>query len=167
MSSTQVTTTNDKFRGAVVEDLQLPPAFALPSTEVISRAIELAYDRDFSHIPVLDRDRKPLGYLDVAKLKQEWEAGKANPVCLQFVVCIYAILNQRPIEDDRISQYMTKFKRKTTEPYTLITPATPLAELEAFLQDNIFALVTDYQRKFVLGVATSQDLENFVSRRGF
>lgn len=148
MSSMQVTTTNDKFRGAVVEDLQLPPAFALPSTEVISRAIELAYDRDFSHIPVLDRDRKPLGYLDVAKLKQEWEAGKANP-------------------DDRISQYMTKFKRKTTEPYTLITPATPLAELEAFLHDNIFALVTDYQRKFVLGVATSQDLENFVSRRGF
>ncbi|KAG7446803.1 uncharacterized protein BT62DRAFT_931369 [Guyanagaster necrorhizus] len=144
----QSSTTDDKFRGAVVEDLQLPPAFALPSTEVISRAIELAYDRDFSHIPVLDRDRKPLGYLDVAKLKQQWEASKANP-------------------DDRISQYMTKFKRNTTEPYTLITPATPLAELQAFLQDNIFALVTDYQRKFVLGIATSQDLENFVSRRGF
>jgi hypothetical protein len=58
----------DKYRGAVVEvctppvavahvsrrtpqDLQLPPAFALPKTELIARAIELAYDRDFSHIP--------------------------------------------------------------------------------------------------------------------
>jgi hypothetical protein len=41
----------DKYRGAVVEDLQLPPAFALPFDEAISRAIELAYERDFSHIP--------------------------------------------------------------------------------------------------------------------
>jgi hypothetical protein len=62
----------DKYRGAVVEvsrhsmqyslklaekpfhpcqDLQLPPAFALPCEEPIAAAIELAYDRDFSHIP--------------------------------------------------------------------------------------------------------------------
>jgi len=41
----------DKYRGAVVEDLQLPPAFTLPREEAIAAAIELAYDRDFSHIP--------------------------------------------------------------------------------------------------------------------
>jgi hypothetical protein len=62
----------DKYRGAVVEvrwkisrvmqdllnvmqilnqDLQLPPAFSLPREEAIAAAIELAYDRDFSHIP--------------------------------------------------------------------------------------------------------------------
>ncbi|THG96505.1 hypothetical protein EW026_g5338 [Hermanssonia centrifuga] len=62
---------------------------------------------------------------------------------------------------------MTKFKRVPTQPYTLITPSTPLAELEQFLQDNIFAIVTDHGRKFVLAVATQQDLENFVNRRGF
>ena len=73
---------------------------------------------------------------------------------------------------------MTKFNRSpTTNPYTIITPDTPLAELEGFLRNHIFALgpyffsrlqivlswysslVTDYERKFVLGVATSQDLE--------
>ncbi|EGO03569.1 hypothetical protein SERLA73DRAFT_175087 [Serpula lacrymans var. lacrymans S7.3] len=138
---------NDKYRGAVVEDLQLPPAFSLPSDEAILRAIELAYDRDFSHIPVLSRDRRPIGYVDVAGLKAKWEAGTANPT-------------------DNVVQYMTKFQRKASEPYTLITPSTPLNELEEFLQQNIFALVTDYDRKFVLAVATSQDLENFVSRRG-
>jgi len=137
----------DKYRGAVVEDLQLPPAFALPADEKISRAIELAYERDFSHIPVLDRNRKPLGYVDVRTLKAKWEGGKANP-------------------DDKVSQYLTKFIRSPTQPYTLITPSTPLAELEDFLQDRIFALVTDRERKFVLGVATSQDLLNFVARRG-
>ncbi|TFK22373.1 hypothetical protein FA15DRAFT_596198 [Coprinopsis marcescibilis] len=138
----------DKYRGAVVEDLQLPPAFCLPSTESISRAIELAYERDYSHIPVLDRQRKPLGYVDVSRLKQKWEAGNADP-------------------DDKVSQYMTKFtKRSPKDPYSLITPMSPLSDLEDFLENNIFALVTDDSRKFVLGVATAQDLENFVTRRG-
>ncbi|OJT01723.1 hypothetical protein TRAPUB_7779 [Trametes pubescens] len=108
----------------------------------------MAYERDFSHIPVLDRNRKLLGYIDVAALKTKWEAGNSNP-------------------DDKVSQYMTKFKRTIGTPYTIITPSTPLAELEGFLQLNLFAIVTDWDRKFVLGVATPQDLEKFVSRRGF
>jgi hypothetical protein len=73
---------------------------------------------------------------------------------------------------------MTKFKRKSSDPYQLITPSTPLAELEFFLEKNIFALsyatfssivflitdmnsfvVTDADRKFVLAVATTQDLQ--------
>ncbi|KAL4253057.1 CBS domain superfamily protein [Abortiporus biennis] len=138
----------DHYRGAVVEDLQLPPAFALPSDEAISRAIELAYERDFSYIPVLDRERRPLGYVDVAQLKSKWEAGEANP-------------------SDKVVRYMTKFKRSTIHhPYTLITPSTTLADLEKFLKENTFAIVTDWDRKFVLGVATSQDLNNFVTRRG-
>lgn len=138
----------DKYRGAVVEDLQLPPAFSLPRSELIARAIELAYDRDFSHIPVLGKNRNLLGYIEVATLKKKWEAGEVNPT-------------------DKIASCMTKFNRSpTTNPYTIITPDTPLAELESFLRNHIFALITDYERKFVLGVATSQDLESFVSRRG-
>ncbi|KAH6909545.1 hypothetical protein BKA70DRAFT_1148760, partial [Coprinopsis sp. MPI-PUGE-AT-0042] len=147
-ASTSTTSSSpDKYRGAVVEDLQLPPASCLPLTESISRAIEFAYERDFSHIPVLDKSRKPVGYVEVARLKQTWEAGQASP-------------------DDKVSKYMTKFNRSSGQPYSLITPMSPLSDLEGFLKDNLFALVTDANRKFVLGVATSQDLENFVSRRG-
>ncbi|KAK2461037.1 hypothetical protein APHAL10511_006978 [Amanita phalloides] len=138
---------NDKYRGAVVEDLQLPPAFCIPSSETISLAIEQAYERDFSHTPVLNSNRRPLGYIDVAALKAKWEAGLANP-------------------DDKVLKYMTKFKRNTSEPYTLITPMSSLADLERFLGDNLFALVTDDKRRFVLGVATAQDLDKFVTRRG-
>ena len=98
---------------------------------------------------------------------------------------------------------MSRFIRNESHPYSIITPDTPLAELAEFLHNNIFALgvpflifltarstygnlVTDSNRKFVLAVATSQDLEvgldstaqplwerrltffsqNFVSRRG-
>ncbi|KAF8519450.1 hypothetical protein JB92DRAFT_2898694 [Gautieria morchelliformis] len=138
----------DKYRGAVVEDLQLPPAFSLPENEAVARAIELAYDRDFTHIPVLSsKGRKPLGYIDVPTLKAKWEAGEVNP-------------------NDPVSVAMTKFERSASHRYTLITPSTPLGELEAFLKANIFALVTDRDRQFVLALATPSDLENFVSRRG-
>ncbi|GAB1518569.1 hypothetical protein RhiTH_001631 [Rhizoctonia solani] len=136
-----------KYRGAVVEDLQLPPAFALSRSEHVVKAIELAYDRDFSYIPVLDSRRKPVGYINVADLKTKWEAGSANP-------------------SDLISNYMTKFARGTGVEYTVITPETPLEELEAFLETTDFAIVTDWNRKFVLGVATKDDLSNFVTRRG-
>ncbi|THU94725.1 hypothetical protein K435DRAFT_724364 [Dendrothele bispora CBS 962.96] len=141
-------TLTDRYRGAVIEDLQLPPAFALPYTEHVSRVIELAYDREFSHIPILDKRRKPLGYVEVARLKEKWEAGQID-------------------SNDDVSKYMVKFKRSSTVPYTLITPLTPLNELEEFLKNDIFALVTDYERKFVLAVATSHDLEEFAKRGGF
>jgi len=134
-----------KYRGAVVEDLQLPPAFALPEDEVIARAIELAYERDFSHIPILTKDRNLLGYIDVPVLKSKWEAGQANA-------------------SDSVVKYMARFRRKT--PYKVITPSTSLEDLEEFLEGKVFAIVTDESRKFVLAVVTSQDLENFVKRRG-
>lgn len=137
----------DKYRGAVVEDLQLPPAFALDLNQEILKAIEFAYERDFSYIPVLAKDRKPIGYVDVGALKTKWEGGQAQP-------------------DDPILSHTTQFKRGKAQPYTVITPWTPLAELEAFLKENDFAIITDSERKFVLGVATADDLTNFVSRRG-
>ncbi|CAE6443965.1 unnamed protein product [Rhizoctonia solani] len=136
-----------KYRGAVVEDLQLPPAFALSRSEHVAKAIQLAYDRDFSYIPVLDSRRKPVGYINVTDLKTKWEAGSANP-------------------SDLLSNYMTKFARGAGVHYTVITPETPLEELEAFLETTDFAIVTDWNRKFVLGVATKDDLSNFVTRRG-
>lgn len=50
---------------------------------------------------------------------------------------------------------------------------TPLEELEAFFRggekgdkwSQDFAVITDENRRFVLGVATVQDLEEFVKRR--
>lgn len=104
---------------------------------------------------------------------------------------------------------MNKFDRSAKREYTVITPFSPLEDLEVFLENNLFALgeslhcilyplwtidvsvpdntVTDSERKFVLAVATQQDLnvrpsvrtydcgfqtlmapfvQNFVTRRG-
>jgi len=137
----------DKYRGASVEDLQLPPAFSLSQTQLVDRAIELAYERDFSHIPILNQHRRPLGYIDVSSLKRRWEKGEINP-------------------DDQVQNLMTKFDRSAKREYRTITPLSPLEDLETFFRNNLFALVTDFQRKFVIAVATQQDLDNFVTRRG-
>jgi len=137
----------DKYRGASVEDLQLPPAFCLSQSQPVARAIELAYERDYSHIPILNRHRRPLGYIDFSALRTRWEKGEINP-------------------DDQVQDLMNKFDRSAKREYTVITPLSPLEDLEAFLENNLFALVTDSERKFVLAVATHQDLDNFVTRRG-
>ncbi|KZO89732.1 hypothetical protein CALVIDRAFT_547755 [Calocera viscosa TUFC12733] len=126
-------------RGAVVDDLQLPPAFCLPATAPVSRAITEAYERDFSQIPILSEGRRVLGYVSVGRLKEGWEKGQVNP-------------------DVAISNYTTRFPT-TSKPYRVITPDTPLEDLEDFLRVEEFALVTDSERKFVLGVATRSDLE--------
>lgn len=72
---------------------------------------------------------------------------------------------------------MLKFRRKKNV-YKVITMETPLEELERFFDGDMglsdggekrekqdFAVVTDASRKFVLGVATREDLEQFVKRR--
>lgn len=46
------------------------------------------------------------------------------------------------MQSDKVSNYMVKFKRSAAHPYTVITPATPLDELETFLDDKLFALGT-------------------------
>ncbi len=133
---------------------------------------------------MLDQKRKLLGYIDVAVLKSKWEAGDANPVSLrsysELRQTLYSMKQPLPLsphlrafpihsscvlpsacvlKDDKVEKYMTKFKRTASTPYTIISPSTPLAELEDFLKHNIFAIVTDWDRKFVLGVVTSHDLE--------
>lgn len=65
---------------------------------------------------------------------------------------------------------MLRFKRKGRE-YKVITMETPLEELDAFFAgegggaQQDFAVVTDAGRRFVLGVATKDDLEQFARRR--
>lgn len=134
-----------------------------------------AYERDYTHLTVVSADtRALLGYLSIPRLKERLKDGSVK-------------------ESDRVGMVMQKFRRKGNV-YKVITMDTPLEELEAFFvggggggsgcggsggsgsgssgntlgngngpQD--FAVVTDWSRKFVLGVATKGDLEEFVKRR--
>ena len=138
---------------ATVEDLDPPPALSTKPTESISYALMNAYERDYTHLTVVSEDtRALLGYLNIPRLKQ--------------------LLKDKKVKDtDYVEKAMQKFQRQGSV-YKIITMDTPLEELEAFFPGGVdgkqpqeFAVVTDGSRRFVLGVATKADLEEFVKRR--
>ena len=103
---------------------------------------------------VSPENRALVGYLSIPRLKDLLASGSIQ-------------------ENDTVEKAMMRFERKGKK-YRVITMETPLEDLEVFFggaeeggegakQD--FAVVTDSERKFVLGVATKHDLEDFVKRR--
>ncbi|KAF2482357.1 hypothetical protein BDY17DRAFT_317082 [Neohortaea acidophila] len=152
-SSNGARRSSHKYRGATVEDLDPPPALSTSPKASISSALLAAYERDFSHLTVLSpTDKSLLGYVSIAHLRAQLEAKTVQ-------------------DSDPVEKAMVRFQRKGRR-YRLITMETRLEELEAFF-DGVgvdgarqeFAVVTDPGRRFVLGVATKGDLEEFVRRR--
>ncbi|KAK3079440.1 hypothetical protein LTS18_004847, partial [Coniosporium uncinatum] len=139
---------------ATVEDLDPPSAISVSPTSPISTALLSAFERDYTHLTVVSpENRALLGYLSIPRLKE--------------------LLAQRAVaEDDAVEKAMLKFERRGRR-YRVITMETPLEELEDFFEGGVegkgekqeFAVVTDAGRRFVLGVATRGDLEEFVRRR--
>ncbi|RYP36936.1 hypothetical protein DL767_003184 [Monosporascus sp. MG133] len=145
---------SSRYRGATVQDLEPPAALSLNPTDPIRLALVSAYERDYTHLTVVDGETKALlGYVAIPALQAQLDSGAVRP-------------------EDPVSRAMTRFRRKGGHRYRVITLATPLEELEAFFegvdhggQRQEFAVVTDEARRFVLGVATRADLEEFVKRR--
>ncbi|RQM06999.1 hypothetical protein DH86_00000146 [Scytalidium sp. 3C] len=143
---------SSRYRGATVEDLDPPSALSCNPTDPISTALMAAFERDYTHLTVVsDTDRALLGYISMPHLRILLDTGKVK-------------------ESDPVSEAMVKFRRKG-RPYQVITMETTLEELEAFFNGangggkQDFAVVTDEKRRFVLGVATAKDLEEFAKRR--
>ncbi|KAF2763719.1 hypothetical protein EJ03DRAFT_283572 [Teratosphaeria nubilosa] len=141
-----------KYRGATVEDLDPPPALSTSPYSPISSALMAGLERDYTHLTVIHpHDKSLLGYISIPRLRQLLETRQVR-------------------EDEAVEKAMVKFQRKGRK-YRLITLETPLEELEAFFEGEgvagrqEFAVVTDPARRFVLGVATKGDLEEFLRRR--
>jgi CBS domain-containing protein len=151
----QLKTWADKYRGATVADLDLPPALSTSPETSLEEAMLSASSHDYSHLTVLSETRSLLGYLPISKLKILFESRHILP-------------------SDPVSKAMVKFQRGGGRKYIPITMDTELAELEGFFENlgpvatgtkQDFAVVTDGGRKFVLGVVTRGDLQEFVKRR--
>ncbi|KAF2836183.1 hypothetical protein M501DRAFT_940066 [Patellaria atrata CBS 101060] len=142
----------DKYRGATVEDLDPPPALSTSPHDPISHALMAAFERDYTHLTVVSQENRALlGYLSIPRLKALLKEGTVK-------------------ENENVQAAMLKFRRGKV--YKVITMDTPLEELEEFFNGGVsgkepqdFAVVTDIGRRFVLGVVTKGDLEEFVKRR--
>ncbi|KAJ1327454.1 cystathionine beta-synthase [Microdochium nivale] len=142
-----------RYRGASVQDLEPPSALSLNPTDTVSMAMMYAFEREYTHLTVVDADTRALmGYIAMPALQAKLESGEVSG-------------------EDPLSKAMMSFQRKGKK-YQVITLNTPLEDLEAFFeghssggQKQDFAVVSDEDRKFVMGVATRSDLEEFVKRR--
>lgn len=140
-----------------MEDLEPPSALSIKPNDSISYALMTAFERDYTHLTVVDPQSKALlGYVNIPRLRTLLEQGAVR-------------------DTDAVQQAMQRFRRKGSV-YKVITLDTPLEELEDFFAGAVdgegqtagaqdFAVVTDAARKFVLGVATKEDLQEFVRRR--
>jgi CBS domain-containing protein len=131
-----------------------------PNDSILSAQLA-AYERDYTHLTVISSNtRALLGYLSIPRLNTLLRESKVK-------------------ESDPVKAAMQRFNRRPGNIYHLITMATPLEDLEKFFNGEVgpregdatvrerqdFAIVTDVNRKFVLGVVTRSDLEEFVKRR--
>lgn len=136
-----------------MQDLEPPSALSLTPSDPISLALISAFERDYTHLTIIDTEtRALLGYIAIPALQAQLDSGRVKP-------------------EDPLSAAMVRFQRRGRK-YRVISMATPLEELEEFFerggidgQRQDFAVVTDEARRFVLGVATRDDLEEFVKRR--
>ena len=147
-----------KYRGATVSDLDLPPALSTSASTPVSDALLSASSHDYSYLTVVsDNTRSLLGYLPITRLQ--------------------SLLSSKQLQHaDPVSKAMVKFQRSGRK-FQPILMDTPLEALEGFFANvgelstglnQDFAVVTDGGldgRKFVLGVVTQADLDEFVRRR--
>lgn len=138
---------------ATVEDLDPPPALSVSPTDPISWALMSGLERDYTHLTVVSKENRALlGYISIPRLQE--------------------LLKERKVgENDPVQAAMHKFQRRGRR-YKVIDMETPLEELEEFFKGGVdgsgkqeFAVVTDASRKFVLGVATTDDLDKFLKTR--
>ncbi|SGZ23657.1 BQ5605_C023g09615 [Microbotryum silenes-dioicae] len=175
------------YRGAVVEDLQLSPALVLSSDTTVDVALQMAFEREFSIIPISHPSTRRLqGWLSSQALQTQVASG-----LISGQSNLSSIL-ERPNSNSEettptssgttssstknaVASAVTRFRKEGDYqgPFlplcpplwtradllslsylvpSVITPNTPLEELEAFFTQGqtrnvTFALVTDQVRK--------------------
>lgn len=131
---------------ATVEDLDLLPALTITPSIPLSNALELSYEREYTYLPVVSsKTKRLLGYLPASQLQSTTLKGN----------------------DDLVAAHYLKFRdTHSGRDFVKITPETPLETLQRFFEGGEeFAVVSDEDRRFVLGVVTKEDLEKFVKSR--
>ncbi|KAJ1968048.1 hypothetical protein IWQ62_001481 [Dispira parvispora] len=155
----------NKYRGATVEDLQLPEAVTISPRDTVSKALDIMESREYSQLPVINSThRKLVGYITLGTLQALLLTDRVTldqPI-REVMYRFQPLAAQRSSAANDHPSRLNAARRPT---YQVITPDTPLNELAKFFEHHSVAFVTDSARKFCLGVVTKFDLLKFISRR--
>ena len=141
-STSTSSTSSSKYRFSAVDDLQLPPALSVTTETPLATALTLALEREYSQLTVISPERrKLLGYLDVPATLHAIETktvqrrpsrgDKGKEVNGNAI---------RRVEDLTVRDVFTRFDRRKSLGYQVITPDTGLDVLDEFLQQHDFAI---------------------------
>ncbi|RLV90161.1 hypothetical protein JA1_004768 [Spathaspora sp. JA1] len=169
---------NRDYRGATIEDLNIPPAVSINPSTSLGIAVAIAYENEFTYLPVIHEiNKRLLGVINVEQLKRDQE--KLSRSFLKPIVKNYMLwFNQntkRKYEIDEVKQTQTpprstilKPKTGNGQKYHVLTPDSPLEELADFFNSGIyFAIITNGDGTFVYGVATPEDLQKYEKVRQY
>lgn len=160
------------YRGATVEDLDIKPALSINPTTTLDEAVEIAFENEFTNLPVIHEDNKKLlGILNVESLKNE-KSKFLKPIVKNYMLWFHQKAREKYESEEREGNKTTTSLSTTIRTptkgrkYAVITPLTPLEELSKFFNGgNYFAIVTNDVGTFVYGVATPEDLVKYENSR--
>lgn len=162
------------YRGATVEDLDIKPAISINPSTSLGDAFEIAYEHEFTYLPVIhESDKKLLGIFNVEDLKtQDIGKGKKHlkPIVKNYMLWFHHKAKKNYEKEYQESQDIKKTSINTTirkpdshgKNFNVITPMTSLEDLAQFFAKGVyFAIITDNEGTIVYGVATPEDLTKY------
>ncbi|KAI5960892.1 hypothetical protein KGF57_001824 [Candida theae] len=192
-ANTNLFTTRD-YRGATIEDLNIPQAISTNPTSSIYEAIEIGYEYEFTYLPVIhELNKRLLGVVNLEQFKtgspqqpqqqkqqkQENRDQNVQPIVFNYMLWFnpsakrkyeQEILHKKDDTGSKSQVTKTTPKTKILKPrgkrYSVLTPYSPLEDLASFFnRGNYFAIVTNDSGNFVYGVVTPQDLLKYEQSR--
>jgi len=130
-----------KWHGATIADLKLPTPITVLGTDTLEKALDIMKRRGFDQLPVVNDKKRAIGLLTLGNVLSH-------------------LTTKRVAASEPVSRCMIQFP--TNRPYAEITPATPLADLKTFFEQNSAALVTKLETREIVGVCTQIDLLSFL-----
>jgi len=130
-----------KWHGATVADLKLPTPITVLGTDTFEKALDIMKRRGFDQLPVVNDKKRAVGLITLGNLLSHMTSKRATGA-------------------SPVSQVMIHFS--TNRPFEEITPATPLANLKTFFEQNSVALVNKPETREIVGVCTQIDLLSFL-----
>ncbi|EGV64880.1 hypothetical protein CANTEDRAFT_103408 [Yamadazyma tenuis ATCC 10573] len=163
------------YRGATVEDLDIKPAISVNPITDLSVALEIAYENEFTYLPVIhESNKKLLGVLNVGELRrhpQKVTNSFLKPVVKNYMIWFHQKAREKydSEEHTNISSSSTTTIQKPTskgKKFQVLTPWSPLEDLATFFNSGMyFAIITNDHSNFVYGVATPEDLTRYENSR--
>lgn len=163
------------YRGATVEDLDIRPAISVNPSTPLNRAFEVAFENEFTFLPVIhEKNKRLLGVVKLMDQKPVTNDSKSKEtLTIEHMHWFSQKAKEKYLKEGHQADVKTPLNSKILKPrssggqnYRVLTPMTPLEDLGKFFNSgNYFAIITNGEGNLVYGVVTPEDLGKYEHSR--